>query len=531
MSTKINVRSPFYASYGEPTPPSVELTCALIDLQGFSVDQFGNVTKPTPKYGTILSYTSSDGDFSDGRFATVGSDTSRTVTFTISIPPEFTNALDDTIDCTATATQPTFVCTGGVTTSGSIPNQALDTGGDTVTIDVSSYFTAGVDPISYYTITNNYPDYFDYTIDGSDLTIVSKNKAGVKNLYIEANDGDPLTCNATQSIQITTTATTAYTCDDSYLTGGIVNQDGSILKPTANGVVGDIKTSSGGTPITSVAANNTGSFIEWTLYFDITVPNGYSNTGAIVECSKLYHQVSSALPEFDCDTAGLTGQAITSTGIIAVGTANKGTITGFSPISFPQVFTNTSRTVTYTIAAPSSGYDNSGTDITCDVTMTQPATALTCGIEKWWWTNTSERYMTIAQVQAAYPTYNYTYWSDPYRSVEGAYLAYGKNSFQVLSSSAIGEVSLESATMENNINTTFCTLHIPLTPRVFTRKSSTITSLTARYTRVTKSKEYFQQTPAQNEFDWYLKVEDNGFITEIWYVDWINGTFTRIDNI
>jgi len=525
MSTKINVRSPFYASYGEPTPPSVELTCALIDLQGFSVDQFGNVTKPIPKYGTILSYTSTDGDFSDGRFATVGSDTSRTVTFTISIPPEFTNANNDTIDCTATATQPTFVCTGGVTTSGSIPNQSLDTGGDTVTIDVSSYFTAGVDPISFYTITNNYPDYFDYTIDGSDLTIVSKSKAGTHNLYVEANDGDPLTCNATQSIQITTTATAAYTCDDSYITGGLINQDGSIVQPTVNGTITAMKTSSGGTPITSVPANNTGSFIEWTLYFDITVPTGYSNTGATVECSKVYYQVSSALPEFDCDTAGLTGQAITTSGIIKVGTADKGTIKSFSPISFPQVFTNTSRTVTYTITAPASGYDNSGTDITCPVTMTQPAIELTCGIEKWWNTSVWDRYMTIAQVQAAYPTLDYTYWSNPYRSVEGAYLAYGKNSHTVLRGSSDTPISLESAYVQNNINTTFCTLHIPLTPRRFTYTSG---ALQYPYTRVTKSREYFRQTPAQNVFDWYLRVETNGFITEVWQANWTTGIFTRL---
>ena len=83
MSTKINVRSPFYLKYGEPALPAVALDCATINLQGFAVDQFGNVTLPDSDYGTIASYTSSAGDFTDGRFATVGSDTSRTVTFSI----------------------------------------------------------------------------------------------------------------------------------------------------------------------------------------------------------------------------------------------------------------------------------------------------------------------------------------------------------------------------------------------------------------------------------------------------------------
>lgn len=526
MSTKINVRSPFYLSYSEPTPPSVELTCEILNLQGFEVDQFGNVTKPTITYGNVLSYTSTDGDFADGRFDTVASDTSRTVTFTISIPPEFTNAANDTIDCTATTTQPTFVCTGGVTTNGTIPSQSLDTGGDTVTIDVSSYFTAGVDPIAYYNVTNNYPDYFDYSVDGSEITIVSLNKAGTHNLYVEATDGDPLTCNATQPIQITTTATQAYTCNDSYLTGGIVNQDGSIIEPNVNGTITAIKETSGGTPITSLPPNNTGSFIEHTLFFDITVPAQYSNAGATVECSKDYTQVSSALPEFTCDVAGLTGQAITTTGIIKVGTANKGTIISFSPISFGTVFTNTSRTVTYTISAPSSGYDNSGTNITCDVTMTQPAVSLTCGIAKWWDSGVFSKFMTIEQVQAAYPNSNYAYWSDPYRSIEGALLAYGVNSSVVTGGICSREVSLNSTIMEENINTAYCNFHTPKTPRLFTSKS--YDPIPALYTRVSRNREYSLPTPSINVYNWYLKKEQNGFISEIWYVDWEKGSFTRV---
>ena len=53
MSTKINVRSPFYLKFSEPALPSVALTCSLINLQGFAVDEFGNVTLPDSDYGTI----------------------------------------------------------------------------------------------------------------------------------------------------------------------------------------------------------------------------------------------------------------------------------------------------------------------------------------------------------------------------------------------------------------------------------------------------------------------------------------------
>jgi len=65
MSTKINVRSPYYLDVQEPTAPSVELTCELIALKGFGVDEFGNVNLPTPEYGDILSYSSTDSDFAD----------------------------------------------------------------------------------------------------------------------------------------------------------------------------------------------------------------------------------------------------------------------------------------------------------------------------------------------------------------------------------------------------------------------------------------------------------------------------------
>ena len=193
MSTKINVRSPFYIKVSEPALPAVALDCSTVNLQGFAVDQFGNITLPDSDYGTIASYTSTAGDFTDGRFATVSTDTSRTVTFSISIPPNFSNSANTTIDCNATATQPADVCTGGVTLNGSIPSQSIDTDGDTATIDLSSYFTQGVDPIASYNITNNYLDFFTHSLDGNTLTIIGTSRAGTKNMYVEATDGDSST--------------------------------------------------------------------------------------------------------------------------------------------------------------------------------------------------------------------------------------------------------------------------------------------------------------------------------------------------
>lgn len=537
MSTKINVRSPFYASYGEPTVPSVELTCELINLRNMQIDQYGNVQLPELTYGAIESYTCSDSDFSDGRFDTVLTDTSRTVTFTISIPSNFSNANNDTIDCDTTATQPTFVCTGGVTTNGTIPNQALDTGGDTVTIDLSSYFNAGVDPIATYTITNNYLDYFTYDIVGSELTIISGIKAGTQNLYVEASDNDPLTCNATQAIQITTTATVAYTCDDSYISGGLINQDGSIFQPTVNGTITAIKTSSGGTPITSVAANNTGSFIEWTLYFDITVPVGYSNTGATVECFKVYYQVSSALPEFTCEVAGLTGQAISLQGTISRGTADKGTISDFSPIGFSIVTSPTSRTVDFSITPPSSGYSNSGgSDITCPVTMTQPATTVTCGTVKYYISYTKIPFMTIAQVQAAFPSETSTFYNSTSLSLES-----GVNSKNPDSSiSANGTLRSNSFyyltynVERYNVNTPICRGSGTDSKVQYSDKFRDPYNPTGGfYSRIGTNYEGSNLVPSANRLPtaYWIKIELNGFISEVWFVDYKNKTYTRVDNI
>ena len=217
MSTKINIRSPFYLKYDEPALPSVALTCSLINLQYAGVNMFGDVELPKSDYGDIVSYTSSDSGFTDGRYATVGTATSRTIVFTLNIPTNFSNASDEAIDCSVTVTQPVLVCSGGVTLNGSVPNQAIDTGGSSVSINLASYFTAGSDPIILYNVTNNNLDYFQHSIDGNTLTIFSQNKAGVKNLYVEASDGDIATCDATQPIQITTTSQIAYDCDDTYM--------------------------------------------------------------------------------------------------------------------------------------------------------------------------------------------------------------------------------------------------------------------------------------------------------------------------
>jgi hypothetical protein len=537
MSTKINVRSPFYLSYSEPAEPSVELTCELINLTGGSIDQFGVVTLPNAIYGTILSYDCSDSDFSDGKFDTVVTDTDRTITFTIGIPEGFTN-LTDSIDCDLTLTQPEFVCTGGVTTNGTIPNQSVDTGGDSVTVDLTSYFTQGVDPIQGYIIINTHTNYFNAEVEGDILTITGTNIGGTKTFYVEATDNDPLTCNATQPIQVTVSAVSTYTCNDSYITGGIVNQDGSIFQPTANGTITAIKETSGGTPITSLPANNTGSFIQHTLYFDITIPSGYTNAGQTIECSKVYYQVSSALPEFTCEVAGLTNQAITLSGIVVAGLANKGTIKSFTPLSFPAVSTNTLRTVTYTITAPS-GYDNTGEDIECDVVLTQPSAVRVCGSLLWYY-ETFGAFMTYEQVQAAYPNENDLFYQK--NCVEGRFKdIYGtpiSGNFQLQPTNCA--IALQSTNIRDNVNTLACYADFCYTGTIRDSKKILYNSKNptgGTYVKVTPYREYpygpnvrpTNSSAQTATSDYFLKVEASSFITEVWFVDWVALTFTRID--
>ena len=536
MSTKINVRSPFYLKYSEPSLPSVALDCATINLENLSIDEYGNVSLPTSTYGEIVSYTSSAGDFADGKFAAVGTDTSRTITFTLSIPPNFSNAGDDTIDCDATATQPATSCTGGITTSGSIPNQSLNTGGNTVTIDLSSYFTGGT--VSGYLITNNNLDHFITSVVGDILTITSVRKAGTnKKLLVEATDGVLTNCNATQEIQVTTTAAEAYTCTDAYLSGGSISQTGTITNPSVNGTITAIKDSSGGSTITSYPANSTGSDRDVTLFFDITIPTGYSNTGSTIECSKTFSQPTASLPTFTCAVASLTNQSITSFGAVSKGIANAGTITGFSPIGFDPVTSDTSRTVTYTITPPASGYSNSGgADISCPITMTQTGFSPTVGDQQWYMGNSYYGYITYAQIDAAYPSGTTSFRRNPNNgSTLQARLEFnGYNSFSTLRPTS-EPIILSSSTAENNINTyIFKGLTTSNFPRRYSgNPNQPINKDGVQYRRISKVKDIrgifgSNTNPSKVGADFFVGISPSGLINEVWFVDYQKKTFTQI---
>ncbi len=378
--SKINARSPFYLSYTTPAVPTPEFTCTVANATGFEVDQEGVITEPTLAFGSIKSFTSSDSGFSNGKYATVTTATTRTVVFKINIPSGFSNTSSATIDCTLTAEQPAKVtsgatpsCSGGPTTNGSIPNQSIASGGNTVTINLASYFTQGSSAIAGYTPVNYHPSFVQMSVSGSTLTLTSLNVGGVKTVYVRAFDNDANTCTAVQAIQVTVTVSAAFDCTAAGLTGGGITQAGVITNPNTTGVITEIRATSGGSAITSVAANSSSSAQNVTLFFLITAPSGYSNAGSSIECSKTFSQAGTTAPAFTCDDAGLSGQAIYDTGSINVGTAEKGTLIGFTPATgFNKVTSDTQRSVTFNISIPS-GYASAGGTLNCTKTLLQPA--------------------------------------------------------------------------------------------------------------------------------------------------------------
>jgi hypothetical protein len=400
MSTKINVRSPFYLNLSAPATPAREFTCATafprgLDDSGFAVDNQGVITDPTPDYGFFESLTSTDSDFSNNKFATETSDTSRSVTARIRIPAGFSNADDVYKDCVLTAIQPaTSTCTGGPTTSGSISAVSLDDGGDSTTIDLSSYFTSE----TTYAVNNPNPSLVTTAIAGSNLVISSNAIGGSTTIYAIGRDASyPTTCQAVQAISVTVTlaAPAAFTCNTSPLTGGGIAQDGTITRPSTIGTILGVATSDGGTLLSpeTVSANTGSSAQNVTLYFRIQAPTGYSNAGATLspDCSVTYPQPGVSTPDFSCDIAGLTGQTIAKNGSVYKGSAAEGTIVDWSPKSFDPVTTNTSRVVSFTVQIPS-GYTNAGSNLSpaCDVTIIQPADVSDCGLYEFFLTPVSK---------------------------------------------------------------------------------------------------------------------------------------------
>jgi hypothetical protein len=404
MSTKINVRSPFYLNLTEPVAPLPLYDCNVAfpsgSTTGFAIDNQGVITDPTPVVGTVFSRTSSDGDFSNDKFAVENSDTSRTVIYTLNIPTGFSNSSDVYLTCTQTTTQPgtgasggTAViapCTGGPTTSGSIPAQSLAVDGATVDIDLSGYFAGE----TTYAINNTSPLIVTTALSGSTLTLTTNNIGGTATLYAIGRDGSyPTTCEAAQPIALTVTTPDAWSCTSPVnpaLSGGSIAANGDITRPSSAATIQGVSLTDGGallSPENTGSANTGSASRNITLFFKMLVPNGYSNAAASIFCSSTLVQAGTTAATYTCAIAALTGQQISKNGSISLGStaqddsSNK-YVKSFTPPSpaLTTVATDTTHNIEYQVIIPPTFNGANGTaTINCTVPVIQPASVSICG--------------------------------------------------------------------------------------------------------------------------------------------------------
>lgn len=401
MSTKINVRSPYFLNITEPSEGLQEFVCSeanslrAANPYGFAVASDGTITLPQLERGTIVGQDVQKFD----ALTSTDSATPRTLVLTIQIPTGFTNTEDNTKLCSVTTTQEPPIATDAKcpSTSGTIPAQTLTVGSGTATIDVSSYFSAGTESISSYTLVNNHTAFIDATLSGSTLTLNANSSCGTKQLHVQANISS-LSCIATQSFDVTINGCGAFDCNTADLSNGSISQDGlTITKPNSGtSVVGDIyAAATGGSPITQVSPNGGADPIDVTLYFELTVGSEYSNPGVFgTRCPATLSQAGTGNPTIVCpdNTTETNPVFISFSGwkILPNGTTVKGTttvdgqditVTGYTTNFDPNdTQALVPQTVTVTMTFPTGSFSNSGASgQTCDITVQQEFEALTCG--------------------------------------------------------------------------------------------------------------------------------------------------------
>lgn len=394
MSTKINARSPYYLSLTEPTQSTVEFTCSVANAQGFVVDSNGTITLPTLSYGTIIG-------ISDDSFAAIASDgtqATRTLTLTIQIPTGYTNTESGTINCDVTYSQQPAAADASnycPSTNSTIANQTLTKITGTATIDVSSKFSAGSGAaIAGYRVINNHSSFVNASMSGSNLSLTALSTCGTNTIQVEAFQNSS-TCVAVQPVQITINGCSAFDCSTAGLSGGLLSQDGNtITKPTGLGTVGSVyAASTGGSALTTNYASTNGSASNQnvTLYFDVTIPNGFSNSGVFgTRCPSVLVQSGTGQPNAECPGESLTnGEALVFSGwrILANGSTIEGTVTlAGTTIAVDSYTTNfdentgsstISRNVSIVMTIPS-GNANAGSK-TCTLAVLQEAPLNPCG--------------------------------------------------------------------------------------------------------------------------------------------------------
>lgn len=395
MSTKINARSPFFIESVEPTVSLGIFDCTTANPLNYAVSSAGVITEPTLLEGTIIDRTATS-------FAanTSGSPISRSVTYTIKIPDNYSNTSDGSIDCVQTEDQPTQSPSEDPAQNSNCPTFAgtiSDITGLTSTgtsIDLSTYFTAGSGAtISGYQVLS-YPSLtaISSSIVGNTLTFTTGSSCATATIKVIAlNSADACTVDS-NSFTVSSTCTDALDCSVNgvNLIGGSISATGVISNPSYSIAHLDHIEDSSNVTITSVPANNGASAIDVTLTFVFTVPDGYTNAGAELECTPpAFSQPTTAAPKvnLECSDATFSGFTITPQGNIIAGTVSYLGNTGVTPTNittesgdykYDPVASSTSRTISVTFRVLNTAWLNYSESVTCPVDLTQPPSDNAC---------------------------------------------------------------------------------------------------------------------------------------------------------
>jgi len=390
MSTKINARSPFFIEATEPTTSLGIFDCTTANLLNFAVSSSGDVTEPSILKGTIIDRTATS-------FAanTSGSAISRSVTYTIQIPTGFSNTSDGTLTCIQTVDQPTRTPAEDPpqnpncpTFAGTIPTITNLT---STTVNLATYFTAGSGAtISGYSVQNYGAAAISTSVSGNTLTISTGSNCAATTLRVTAfNSADSCTA-VSNTFSVSAACTEALDCSDVDLIGGAISATGVISNPSYSIAHLDHIEDSGNNTITSVPANNGASAIPVTLTFVFTVPDGYTNAGAELECDKTFSQPTTVAPKVNLECSDVTFSSaftITSQGNIIAGTVSYLGSTNVTPTNittegggykYDPVSSTTTRTISVTFGVLNTNWLNYNSSITCTLSLTQPPSQNAC---------------------------------------------------------------------------------------------------------------------------------------------------------
>ena len=398
MSTKINARSPFFLETTAPAAIAKVFDCTTANLLNFSVSSSGAITEPSIREGNIIDRTVTS-------FAanTSGSAIARSVTYTIQIPSDYSNASDGTLTCAVSTNQLSQTPAQNPDdndncprSTGTIPAITGLTSSGT-SVNLSSYFTAGTDAtISRYEILAIGSAAISTSISGSTVTFSTGSTCVSGSFTARAFNSvdlcvaDSLPFSVSSACLKTLTCTTTDATNDAVnLIGGEISAAGVITRPSYSIASLSHIEDSGNNTITSVPANNTGSPKNVTLTFVFTVTAGYTNAGAELECDKLFVQqpTSAPLVNLECSDVYFDGFSITSQGNLISGTVSylgtetsepTNVTTEDGSFKYDVVASPTTRTLSISFRILNTKWLNYNTIKTCPLPLNQPPSENAC---------------------------------------------------------------------------------------------------------------------------------------------------------